>query len=272
MAAGVAAAAVIFAAIPARGGVACPTYEGIFFCGELSGDCKVTAVDALQGLKMAVGQVEAAPEVDVSLDGEATAVDALRLLRIAVGSLPPTLSCAGQRGLVATSTGFYNQAGTRSSNGFATGWYAANGGNELRNYLIFDLSVIDGMIGSAVLRLSTGPDAQDPYTSADPSETYKLFHIATPVATLTNNGGTAAFADLGAGFVYGELVATNSQVEHVVNIPLNENGVNFLREYSEPVALGGAITTLAKGATNEHLFNSTANTFWRHLVVTVESW
>ncbi|HYB98907.1 MAG TPA: hypothetical protein VEC57_07185 [Candidatus Limnocylindrales bacterium] len=268
--AGLAAAlALILTTLPARAGGNCPGYQTIFFCGELTGDCNVSASDGLLALKMGVGQVEEVPEADLSLDGQVTAVDALAVLRVAVGSLPPTLSCSNQRGFAATSVGFYNAAGTRSSNGYAVGWYAGVNGSELRNYLVFDLSSLDGYITSGLLHLSTAPDVQAPYNSADPSETYTLFAIATPIATLTGAGGLAAFADLGDGTVYGTLVA-DSSLAHVVDIAINGMGLDYLRQSDGLVALGGAITTLAKGQTGEYIFNSTGVTNVRSLVVYVE--
>ena len=62
-------------------------------CGELSGDCRVTAADALSALKMAVGQVEDDPNADYNGDGDVTAADALAILKVAIGSLAPSDAC-----------------------------------------------------------------------------------------------------------------------------------------------------------------------------------
>ncbi|HYC53395.1 MAG TPA: hypothetical protein VEL28_00430 [Candidatus Binatia bacterium] len=253
---------------PARAGAHCPGYSIIYFCGELTGDCQVTASDGLLALKMAVGQVAETDPADLSLDLDVTAVDALRVLRIAVGSLPGTLSCSNQRGIPATAVGFYNQEGIRTAGGFAAGWYSI-GDDELRNYFVFDLSSLDGFITSGLLHLSTAPDVQVPYNSPDPSETYTVFDVSTPIATLTGAGGTAAFADLAEGAVYGSLAATSS-LAHVADIALTGAGLDFLRENDGMVAIGGAITTLTKGEPDEYLFNSTQVTNWRHLVLYVE--
>lgn len=62
-------------------------------CGELSGDCRVTAADALSALKMAVGQVDDDPRADYNGDGDVTAADALAILKVAIGSLAPSDAC-----------------------------------------------------------------------------------------------------------------------------------------------------------------------------------
>ncbi|MBI5506137.1 MAG: hypothetical protein HY899_15180 [Deltaproteobacteria bacterium] len=67
--------------------------EGCDVCGEVNGDCKVTASDALAVLKMAVGSLATNLSGDMNGDGKITASDALAVLKLAVGSGTPTDAC-----------------------------------------------------------------------------------------------------------------------------------------------------------------------------------
>lgn len=71
----------------------CEGYEEKLFCGELTGDCAISASDALGALRIAVGQLDAKGEADMDHSGVVTASDALRILRQAVGAVPPTDAC-----------------------------------------------------------------------------------------------------------------------------------------------------------------------------------
>lgn len=71
----------------------CEGYEQKLFCGELTGDCTVSASDALRALKIAVGQLDEQDEADMDHSGAVTAGDALRILKQAVGAVPPTDAC-----------------------------------------------------------------------------------------------------------------------------------------------------------------------------------
>lgn len=73
----------------------CEGFEETLFCGEITGDCLVTAVDALAVLKMAVGLLPAQTIGDMDGSGKVTAADALRVLRMAVGIDGQTAGCAG---------------------------------------------------------------------------------------------------------------------------------------------------------------------------------
>jgi hypothetical protein len=97
-----------------------------------------------------------------------------------------------------------------------------------------------------------------------------MFGVSTPLDSLTDgSAGVAAFDDLAEGPSYGSLLATDA-LEDTVDIELDETGLAFLEASAGPLAIGGAMTTLAKGATNEFLFNSTSAGLTRRLVVTVE--
>lgn len=179
------------------------------------------------------------------------------------GTKPPTLVT-----LTAVASGFYGDAGTHTPGNYAAGWYATKDPTETRDYFVFDLTNVPGTIIAAYLRLSTAPQGSVRFGSDDPSETFTLFAVTTPLATLTaGSGGTAAFNDLGAGTTYGSAVATET-LGTTIDVSLNGSGVGFLQANRQPVAIGGAVTTLAKGATSEFLFNSTSAALTRQLVLT----
>jgi len=67
--------------------------SSLLLCGELTGDCAITASDALAALLMAVGLSAAEPAADVNNTGTVSASDALQILRIAVGTDEHTSTC-----------------------------------------------------------------------------------------------------------------------------------------------------------------------------------
>jgi hypothetical protein len=73
----------------------CSGYETLLFCGELNGDCAVTATDALLALNISVGLLPPQDEADMDASGSVTVQDALRILRQGVGIDPPTSACNG---------------------------------------------------------------------------------------------------------------------------------------------------------------------------------
>lgn len=209
--------------------------------------------------------------------------------RTANGSTPPAHLLSGTSGQVmrgvavrnnektvvlnAVASGFYSQSGSHTSGNYASGWYGNSSSppnNELRDYFVFDLSKITGKIKSAVLRLSAAPGNGTGYLSSDASETYTLFDVsAAPASVSGGTGGVAVFNDLGAGTSYGSLVAT-SAMPQIVEIPLNPAGIALLSSNSGTVAIGGAVTTLVKGADHEFVFNATNSSLTRKLVITTD--
>ena len=269
-----AVAAIVFSAIGAGGASAavCPGHENDLYCGELTGDCLITASDALAGVRMGVGVDAGIAEADMDNGGTVTAVDALRILRIAVGTDLETDACNGVAivTLDAEHSGFYAQNGFHQAGNYAVGWYSAPNDDELRDYFVFEMPAVAGVVTSAVLRLDTAPMGYVVYGSDDPSETYSLFHVAIPIDSLAaGTAGVAAFDDLGDGELYGSLVATSALGE-TVDIDLGPAAVAYLSLGSGSVAFGGAITTLTRGAGNEFLFNSTGIVQTRQLIITIE--
>lgn len=251
----------------------CAGYEELLFCGDLNGDCNVSVTDALRVLRIAVGQLAFEIEADMNGNGEVTTADALIVLRMSVGSQVQTYGCDPDHVvLTAVSSGFYSQSGAHTAGNYAVGWYATSVPPmvELRDYFVFDLSAVAKTITAARLHVTTAPTSSIIYGSQDPSETYAMFGVTTPVATLTSgSAGTAGFADLADGQNYGSFVATPA-LGAFADVPFSPAGITALNAASGQLAIGGAITTLAKAATNEFLFNATKASFTRQLVLTVE--
>ena len=67
--------------------------SSLLLCGELNGDCAITASDALAALLMAVGLSAVDPAADVNNNDAVSASDALQILRIAVGTDEHTSVC-----------------------------------------------------------------------------------------------------------------------------------------------------------------------------------
>jgi hypothetical protein len=175
--------------------------------------------------------------------------------------------------LDAVASGLYGEVLGHASGNYAAGWYTGTVPDkvEARNYFIFDLSTVSGTIVSAFVRLSTAPSGSVRYGSNDPSETYTLFDVSTGLGPLADgSAGTAAFDDIGSGVSYGGVTVSNP-LGATVDVPLNAAGLAYLAANHGQVALGGAITTLAKGNTSEFLFNSTSAALTRQLVITTSA-
>jgi hypothetical protein len=267
--------ATVVASVPivsphAHAGDVCDGYENILFCGELNGDCEVSSSDALVALRIGVGLVDPVAEADLNHSGTVTAGDALDVLRLAVGSSFKFYECDNQYSTKASFVATFASNGSRTSGNYAVGWYQPPGA-ELRNMLVFDVSGIPGTIDSALLHLATAPNGQPFYPNPSASETFTLYEVTTDIQTMTVGfPGAAGFDDLGAGTIFGSVVAVNGQVGPVIDVPLTGPAVAYLNDATGEVAFGGAITTLMKAAENEYLFNQTGATNVRELIVRVE--
>jgi large repetitive protein len=171
----------------------------------------------------------------------------------------------------AVDSGWYDQTGSHvpENLNYLCGF---NNGIEFRNFFVFDLSGIDLRIVSAELQI------QNPtfgYFSADPTETYTLFDVSTPVSTLSAGGEglTSIFADLGSGVSYGSQVVSHADDDRIVTISLNAAGIAALNEANGQFAFGGAITTLSReGFMDEYVFGETGFvTDTRQLVIEASS-
>ncbi len=173
--------------------------------------------------------------------------------------------------LNATASGTYHSNGTFFVSGnYAVGWYPnAQPPGELRDFFIFDLTGVTGVITAATLR------AQNPsfgYLSPDPNETWSIFDVSTNLTTLSSGtGGLGAFNDLGSGTGYGSVTVNNSSNSTNVDLVLNASGLAFLNSVlGMPAAFGGAITSInfANTTQAEALFNASSGTMTRQLILT----
>lgn len=119
---------------------------------------------------------------------------------------------------------------------------------DIRNYFVFDLSgVVPGTITGATLRLFNPPNG---YRGPNPSETYTLFDVVTPIPVLTAPHSPfspevrAIFADLGTGAVYGSRAVTAADNNTVLSVSLNATALSALNSAAGgQFAIGGAITS-----------------------------
>lgn len=70
-----------------------PPEKPRLLCGELTGDCEISTVDALVALRMAVALVDAEDAADFDASGGVSASDALAILRVAVDILTQSNAC-----------------------------------------------------------------------------------------------------------------------------------------------------------------------------------
>jgi hypothetical protein len=123
--------------------------------------------------------------------------------------------------------------------------------NLYNDYFIFNLSGTYPTILGASLNLSA-----DNYSSPLSSDTYGLFDVSTPLASLvaTGVGQTNIYNDLGSGVSYGTKTVTASSNGQLLSIPLNAAAVAALNnKRGSQFALGGALTT-ATGSGAQYLF------------------
>ncbi|MGL6076811.1 MAG: PEP-CTERM sorting domain-containing protein [Fimbriiglobus sp.] len=172
--------------------------------------------------------------------------------------------------LNATTRGWYddtgltevnvNVGGVGGNNNYTAGRYCLIGDKgellghvAIRNFFVFDLSTVSVPVASARLHLWNRDFINEPpdfvghgFESPDAFETYTLFDVSTPLASLTGgSGGLAAYGDLGTGTVLGSYNVTNSDRGRFVVVDLNAAGIAAVNaNLGGQLALGGALTTL----------------------------
>lgn len=185
----------------------------------------------------------------------------MNCLRVVLAALPVTAALAFTPAaeavvLNASDSGWYHEGGSRDS---TTNWFAGECDvcpfiGEYRDFFVFDLAGV-APVTSAVLTLFNPTDG---FFSPDPTETFSIFDVSTPVATLTSGaGGVAAFADLGSGPSFGSVVMSEASEGTLVSIVFNAAGIAAINDSLGGLfAIGGAVTTLG-GAPNEWVFGFT---------------
>jgi len=128
---------------------------------------------------------------------------------------------------------------------------------EFRNFFTFDLRTLSKHVVSATLRINTGD------VRGDETETLRLSDVSTDAGTLNFNDGlnSGIFQDLGTGTVYGEYVISTDQDHVTLDLKLNQAAVRDLnRARGGFFSIGGRVTSLSAGATEEHIFAASPNT------------
>jgi hypothetical protein len=164
-----------------------------------------------------------------------------------------------------------------------SGWWSGVGGHDstnpnyvagqftgtlARDYFVFNLAGVNQPITGATLRLNNPSGG---YGSPDPTETFGLFDVSTPISTLiaSGSGRTDIYADLGTGTNYGSQTVSTADNGKIVSITLNAAGVAALNAAKGgQFAVGGALTTIV-GTADQYLFGfSGSSTDTRQLVLT----
>lgn len=168
----------------------------------------------------------------------------------------------------AVDSGWYDWNGFHSPTN--TNYFAgqANDGvnpiRQLRDWFVFNVPSVGGTITSVRLELFL-PGLVSP----DPSETFELFDVTTPVSTLVAGGSglTAIYNDLGTGVSYGSVTISAADNGRLVVINLNTAGIAAVTAaQGGQFAIGGAVTTLA-GTANQSVFGGTGAGETRQLVI-----
>jgi hypothetical protein len=158
--------------------------------------------------------------------------------------------------LNATNTGFYTNSGFHDATNanYVTGQF---GGIQTHSFFVFDLSSVTGNVTGATIRISF-PDLG--YFSNDPSETFGLYDVSTPITSLiaSNAGATGTFADLASGTLYGTTTVQETASGMTVSFNLNAAAIAALNGNHSMFAFGGALTSL-NGALDQYLFGGTGD-------------
>jgi large repetitive protein len=189
------------------------------------------------------------------------------LTGMAAIALSASTAIAATTTLNTTDSGWYDNTGFHnpSNQNYFTG---DNSGSELRSFFTFDLSSIAPTVTSATLRLYN--QAGVGYVSPNASETFNLFDVTTPIASLTaGTGGVGAFADLGMGISYGTRVVSAADNGTTIEFTLNAAAIAAINAAAgSSFALGGALSTLDGVANTEAVFRFSQNPpFIRELVL-----
>lgn len=191
------------------------------------------------------------------------------LLAAVLGASPAAAALTATTTLTDTARGWYTDSGdhTASIENYLAGWL----GLGRRNFFVFDLTGVPGSILSAKLRLEL-PSVGSFATDAT-SETYELHQVTTAPGTLDLDatGQTAIYNDLGDGPVFGSVVVDAGDMGTILEIDLNEAGVQALRDAAGGLyAIGGLVTTI-DGVASQFVFGNTPGGQVVELVVETQS-
>jgi hypothetical protein len=163
---------------------------------------------------------------------------------------------AGAITITATNTGAYSgpdALGRSGGQNYISGWFAmTNPGFEYRDFFVFDLSGVTGVITGAQLHVLK--PFSDP--SPNPTDTFSLFDVSTDVSTLISSSGSISiFSDLGSGNVYGSTGYVPSSGNIIVSIDLDATAILAMNNaLGGTFALGGAVQNLVGGRSFQTIF------------------
>ena len=151
----------------------------------------------------------------------------------------------------ATNRGWYDISGnhdpadTNFAAGDNRGPFCQSCNDDYRDFFVFDLGLVVQPIKSAQLLVQLHGLPLQSYMSDDPSETFEVHDVTTPIdALVAGTGGVAAHEDLGTGVVYGSRVMTAADIGQVVEIDLTAAAIADLNAAHGRFAIGGSVTTL----------------------------
>jgi hypothetical protein len=146
------------------------------------------------------------------------------------------------------SGGFHAAANDNYIVGFqGTIQYPSGSPVTYNDYFVFDLSGVTGPVTSAVLSLALHACPNCGFQSADPTETYSLFDVATSIGSLesTHTDATDIFGDLASGMILGSRTISNADNGTTVDILLNSDAVALINaSLGGSIAFGGTVTSL----------------------------
>jgi hypothetical protein len=166
----------------------------------------------------------------------------------------------------AADSGWWDSTGSHdaSNDNFIVGTL----GTQYRDFFVFDLSAVSLPIVGAQLRLFQQSGA---YGSLDPTETYTVFDVTTPIPDLgaSGSGQTAIFDDLGTGASFGSTTVSAADNGGFVSVTLNAAALASLNASSGGLAaVGGALTSLG-GSAGQFDFGGSGAHNLRQLVLTL---
>ncbi|MGC4046458.1 MAG: hypothetical protein QM758_21920 [Armatimonas sp.] len=134
---------------------------------------------------------------------------------------------------------------------------------EYRNFFVFDLTGVSGMITSATLDLynpTAAVDFGNGY-AGQATETYRLTSTSIAPGALSNNfgllGGLVTFSTLGTGSLFASVTASSASNGQTLSLNFNSAGLAYLNaNRGNLVAFGGRVSTL-NGITNQYFFANT---------------
>ncbi len=167
-------------------------------------------------------------------------------------------------------SGWYDRAGSHqpSNTNYAAG-YLGTDNQGYHNFFVFDLSGITVPIVSAELRIF---NPESGYSSPDPSETYVVSDVSTPIPILLAGGSglSEIFEDLGSGVSYASRPMSADDNGTLVTIGLNAAAVTDLNSARGLFAFGGSVSTLSpRTNVDEAVFVGSLTPARRELVVTL---